>query len=540
MRAMTTTSAPGPAPTVGSGGPPAPRYVDDRLSHWAATTPDADAMTYGGRTWSWSQWDDRVRRAAGGLRDLGIGRGDIVAFLDKNHPACVEISLAAGSLGAANAIVNWRSAGDEIDYALNDCGARVLFVGTELMATVESIRDRLPAVEQVVEVTPDGGDGDAYEAWLASSQPLARPAETDPDDVCLVMYSSGTTGRPKGVMLTHGNMVAHTLNAHDGWEFEPGDISMVSMPLFHVGGSSYVLFGIHDGIPSIMTREPDAASLGSAILAGANRTFLVPAVLAQVLQAGPDAVREFGRLRTYTYGAAPMPLPLLRAAMQAWPETGFLQVYGLTEVAGVATHLLPEEHTDPDHPERLVSAGRAIPGMEVRIVDPATEQDLPTGQHGEIWLRTPQLMKGFLGRPEETAAVITADRWFRTGDLGRLDEGGFLFVEDRLKDLIISGGENVYSPEVERVLAEHPAVLEVAVIGVPDDTWGESVKAVVSLRPGTEATEDELGAWCRQSLAGFKCPRTVDVMGALPRNPTGKILKRELRRPYWEGRDRAI
>jgi acyl-CoA synthetase (AMP-forming)/AMP-acid ligase II len=517
-----------------------PRFVDDRIAHWAATTPDAEAMTYLGRTWTWAQWDERVRRAAGGLQELGIGRGDVVSFLDKNHPACVEISLAAGSLGAANAIINWRSAGDEVDYAVNDSGARVLVVGSELVPVIDKIRDRLTKVERVIEVTPDGADGDEYEAWLAAATPTPRPGDVDPDDVCLVMYSSGTTGRPKGVMLTHTNMVKHTLNAHGGWAFEPGDKSMVSMPLFHMGGSSYVLFGIHDGYPSIMTREPDGASLAGAILGGATRTFLVPAVLAQVLQSGPDAVKLFGALKTYTYGASPMPLPLLRAAMEAWPDTDFIQVYGLTEVAGVATHLLPEAHRDPDHPERLVSAGQPIDEMEVRVVDPGTLEDVPAGEHGEIWLRTPQLMKGFLGKPEETAAVITADGWFRTGDMGRQDAAGFVYVEDRLKDMIISGGENIYSPEIERVLAEHPAVMEVAIIGVPDDRWGETVKAVVSLTPGTQATEDELIAYCREHLAHFKCPRSVDIVDALPRNPTGKILKRELRAPYWEGRDRSV
>lgn len=530
------------AAMTGSAGP-TPQFVDDRLAHWAGENPDGEAITYGPRTFTWSQWDDRVRRAAGGLQALGIGRGDIVSFLDKNHPACVEISMAAGSLGAANAIVNWRSSADEVEYAVNDCGAKVLVVGSELMPTIEKIRDRLPSVETVIEVTPDGADGDEYEAWLTKSTPTSRPADVTPDDVCLVMYSSGTTGRPKGVMLSHRNMVTHTLNAHDGWEFEPGDKSMVAMPLFHVGGSSYVLFGIHDGIPSVMTRDPDGASLAGAILNGANRTFLVPAVLAQVLQAGPDAVKLFAALKTYTYGAAPMPPPLLRAAMEAWPETDFIQVYGLTEVAGVATHLMPDEHRTAvadGHPERLVSAGRPIPGVEVRIVSPDTLEELPVGEHGEIWLKTEQLMKGFLGKPEETAAVITEDGWFRTGDMGKVDEDGFVFVQDRLKDMIISGGENIYSPEVERVLAEHPAVLECAIIGVPDDTWGESVKAVVALKPDTSATEAEIIDYCREHLAHFKCPKSVDVIEALPRNPTGKILKKDLRKPYWEGRDRAV
>lgn len=523
--------------------PTEPTYVDDRLNYWAVATPDAEAMTYLGRTWTWAQWHERVHRAAGGLRDLGIARGDVVSFLDKNHPACVEISLAAGSIGAANAIINWRSAGDEIDYAVNDSGAQVLFVGSELMPTIEAIRDRLPNVRKIIEVTPEGGEGDAYEQFLAEAVAVDDGPDVLEDDVCLIMYSSGTTGRPKGVMLTHRNMVRHTINAHDGWGFEPGDKSMVAMPLFHVGGSSYVLFGIHDGIPSVMTREPDAASLAGAIMAGANRTFLVPAVLAQVLQSGPDAVKLFSALKTYTYGAAPMPPPLLRAAMEAWPDTDFIQVYGLTEVSGVATHLMPEDHRNAEaegHPERLLSAGRPVPECEVRVVDPATLEEVETGEHGEIWLRTPQLMKGFLNKPEATAEVLVGDGWFRTGDMGHVDEDGYVFVSDRLKDMIITGGENVYSPEVERVLSEHPGVLEVAVIGVPDDQWGESVKAVVALKPGADTSEVELIEWTRERLARFKAPRTIDVVEALPRNPTGKVLKRELRKPYWEDRSRQV
>jgi acyl-CoA synthetase (AMP-forming)/AMP-acid ligase II len=515
-----------------------PRFLDDRLSHWAATTPDAEAVSYLGRSWTWAEWDERVRRLAGALQGLGVGRGDVVSFLDKNHPACVELTFAAACLGAANAIVNFRLAGDEVDYAVNDAGAKVLLVGSELMPLVDRIRDRLTTVEHVIEVTPDGADGDAYEALLAGAAPVERSPEVEPEDVCLVMYSSGTTGRPKGVMLTQRNMVRHTVNAHDGWSFEPGDKNLVAMPLFHVGGSSYVLFGIHDGVPSVMTRDPDGASLAGAIMQGANRTFLVPAVLAQVLQSGPDAVRLFGALKTYTYGAAPMPLPLLRAAMAAWPDTDFLQVYGLTEVSGVLTHLMPDAHRDAAHLERLVSAGRPIPEVEVRVVDPASLEDLPVGEHGELWFRTPQLMKGYLGNPESTAEVITADGWFRTGDMGVVDADGFVFVQDRLKDMIISGGENIYSPEIERVLAEHPAVTEVAVIGVPDDRWGEVVKAVVSLNSGATATEEELIGYCRDNLAHYKCPKSVDVVEALPRNPTGKILKRDLRAPYWAGRDR--
>ncbi|NTY62394.1 long-chain-fatty-acid--CoA ligase [Mycolicibacterium sphagni] len=521
---------------------PEPRFLDDRPSYWAQHKPDGEAVSYLGRSWTWAQWNDRIRRLAGALVERGIGRGDVVAFLDKNHPACVELQLAAASLGAATAVINFRLAGTEMDYVLNDSGARLLIVGTELIGAVDKIRDKLTHVEEIVEVTPDGGadsGGDPYEALLAAATPTGRPAEVDPEDTCLIMYSSGTTGQPKGVVLSQRNILAHTINAAT-FEFGPDDKNMVAMPLFHVGGSAYVQYGIHAGIPTIMTREADGASLAGALLQGANRTFLVPAVLGKVLESGEDAVKLFSGLRTFVYGASPMPPALLNSALKAWPDTDFIQVYGLTEVCGSITQLPPEAHRDDSHPERMLSAGRPAREVEVRVVDIETLAEVPTGQPGELWFRTPQLMKGYHNKPEATDSAITEDGWFRTGDIGRVDEEGFVFVEDRLKDMIISGGENIYSVEVERVLTDHPAVLDAAVFGIPDDKWGESVKAVVELSAGGETSEAELIAWCRERLAHYKSPRSVEISKALPRNPTGKLLKRELRTPYWENRGRAI
>ncbi len=513
----------------------APRFLDERLAHWAAVNPDGEAMDYLERSWTWSQWNDRVRRLAGALTEKGIGRGDVVAFLDKNHPACVELTFAAASLGAANAIINFRLAADELDYVLNDSGAKLIIVGDEFADGIATIRDKLTQVDTVITVKPEGDD--EYEALLAAASPVDRSADVEPDDVCIIMYSSGTTGRPKGVELTQANVIAHTMNAHEGFEFDEGDKNMVAMPLFHVGGSSYVQFGIHDGFPSVMTRDVDGMTLAGAILKGANRTFLVPAVLAKVLEAGEDAVKLFGSLKTFAYGASPMPLPLLRQALKAWPNTDFMQAYGLTELCGVISHLLPEAHRDPGREERLSSAGTLVPNAEVRVVDPDTLKDVAPGEQGELWFRSPQLMKGYHNKPDATAEAITEDGWFRTGDIGRVDDGGYIFVEDRLKDMIISGGENIYSIEVERVLAEHEAVVEVAVIGVPDDKWGEVVKAVVVVEG--EVTEADIIAFARERLAAYKCPKTVDIADELPRNPTGKILKKELRKPHWEGRDRA-
>ncbi|WP_103347814.1 long-chain fatty acid--CoA ligase [Amycolatopsis sp. CA-128772] len=508
---------------------PRVRLFGELLAHWARERPAGTALVFGERTWTWTEFDERVRRLSGALAAAGIARGDRVAFVDKNHPACLETTFAAAGLGAANAVVNWRLSGDELAYVLEDAGAKVIFVGDELRPALDAIRDRLPALERVVVV---GGDADEYESFLTSAAPHDGTA-VDTDDGVLVMYTSGTTGFPKGAVLTHRSILAHGLAAGTAFPIGPGDVNLVAMPLFHVGGSCYAVSGFLYGEPSYLTREPDAGSLFAALRAGITHAFLVPAVVAGIAQAGEAALQAFSRLKYLCYGASPMPLPLLRTVLAAWPDVMFAQVYGMTELSGAVTALDPEAHRDTTRPERLASAGTALSGVDIRIVDPVTAQDAGTG---EVWVRTEQRMAGYLGKPEATAETIV-DGWVRTGDVGRLDDGGFLFLEDRVKDMIITGGENVYSPEVERVVAEFPGVAEVAVIGVPDDRWGEQVKAVVA---GEGLDAGKIVEFCRERLARYKCPRSVDVVDALPRNATGKILKRSLREPYWRDRDRNV
>ena len=517
--------------------PPGVEFITDAVAHWAAVQPDAEALTYGEVRWTWAQWDDRIRRVAGGLAALGLGRGGRVAFLDKNNPACLEVSLGAGLLGAASVVINWRLAAGELDYVINDSGASVLFAGAELLPAIEAIRDRLPGITEVIVA---GGPDDAYEPFLADARPASRSREATPDDLWLVMYSSGTTGRPKGVMLSHHNIVAHTQNAAPVAPMGPGDRNLVAMPLFHVGGICYALFGIYAGVPTTFTREPDPASLLAAFAAGVTHTFLVPAVLAALLAAGEKAIAALSGLTYLLYGAAPMPLPMLRQVLAAWPQPNFVQVYGLTELAGVISALSPEAHRDAAREDRLGSAGTLLAGAQVRVVDLAAGQDAAVGLPGEFWFRSAQQMMGYLNKPDDTARAITADGWLRSGDIGHVDDGGFLFLSNRVKDMIITGGENVYSPEVEQAVSEHPAVAEVAVIGIPDDHWGESVKAMVVLRPDRQATEQEIIGFTRERLAHYKCPGTVDIIDALPRTPSGKVLKHKLRDPYWEGRDRQI
>jgi acyl-CoA synthetase (AMP-forming)/AMP-acid ligase II len=512
-------------------------YLPDFLAARAADRPDAPCWLFGDRTWTWSEAHVSVRHTAGALWAEGVGQGDRVAVLDKNNPAILQVLLGGCLVGAATTVVNWRLAGDELDYVVNDCQAKVLFVGHQLLDQLALVRDRLEHVEKIVVV---GGPDDELEDWLSSAEPIDRQDDVTPDDVCVVMYSSGTTGRPKGVQLTQAAMVEHSLNGAGSTTYADGDMLLVAMPMFHVGGTSYALLGPVKGVPGYIVSEVDATLMAGGIMAGCTHAFLVPAVVAALVAAGPQAMQLFGRLKAVGYGAAPMPPPVLRAAMAAWPDTSFQQVYGMTEFGGVITILEDEAHRDAQRPERLTSAGRPVRHAEMRIVDPITLEDVPTGTSGEIWFRTPQATIGYIGRPDDTAALITEDGWVRTGDLGRVDDGGFLFIEDRLKDMIITGGENVYSPEVERVLAEHPAVAEIAIIGIPDDRWGETVKAVVAFRPGLTATSDDLIAFARQRLAGYKVPTSIDVVEALPRNPSGKVLKRDLRKPYWGDATRQV
>jgi acyl-CoA synthetase (AMP-forming)/AMP-acid ligase II len=507
------------------------------VSHWAGTQPDAPAISYAGTMLTWSQLALRVRQNAAAQRAAGLVPGDRIAVLDLNHPSCLELTLGCAHLGTANAVVNFRLAPPEISYLINDAAARVLFVGPDFADAAEKLRPELPTVERVIRI---GGPDDEYEAWLAAQEPDAADPAADPDGCFVQLYTSGTTGHPKGALLTHRGMTAHARHVATDVGVTPESRVQIAMPLFHVGGTSYSLVGLRNGAHLHVLRTPDPVAVLEMLESERiTHTFLVPALLAAMTQVPGAAQRDYSALRSLAYGASPMPLPVLRACLKLFPGV-MHQVYGMTEACGVVTSLGPEDHEDPAVEHRLVSAGTPIPGVEIEIHDPATGERVPTGEPGEVWLRTEQLMGGYWGKQEETAATITPDGWLRSGDGGHLDADGYLYVTDRIKDLIISGGENVYPAEIERVLAEHPSVDDIAVIGVPDDQWGEVPKAVVVAASGAEVDEQALIDYCRGHLAAFKCPKSVDVVAELPRNPTGKVLKKELREPYWAGRERRL
>jgi len=357
----------------------------------------------------------------------------------------------------------------------------------------------------------------------------------------LQFYSSGTTGRPKGVMLTNGNLFAGVFANNASLRFGASSVNLVVMPTFHVAGGAWALMGLYNGVPNVLLRDVDPATIVRVIPEyGITHTVLVPAVIQFLLMVPGVDEADFSSMEVLVYGASPISEEVLTRAVRLF-GCDFLQAYGMTETTGGCVLLPPEDH-DPDGPNahRLRAAGRPGPNTEVRVVDAATLEDVPTGEVGEILIHSPQNMKGYWHMPEATAETILEGGWLRTGDAGYLDADGYLYIHDRVKDMIISGGENVYPAEVESALMAHPAIADVAVIGVPDERWGETPKAIVVPVPGSDLAADDVIAFARDRLAHYKCPTSVDFVNELPRNPSGKVLKKDLRAPYWEGRQRAV
>jgi acyl-CoA synthetase (AMP-forming)/AMP-acid ligase II len=362
---------------------------------------------------------------------------------------------------------------------------------------------------------------------------VTEPYESAPDDCFLQLYTSGTTGWPKGAMLTQRSMTAHTRVVAPAYAMDESTSNIVAMPLFHVGGTSWALGSMGVGGRTIIVRNVIPGALLDLIESrAATHAFFVPAVV-DMLLADPDRARSALRsLKVLAYGGSPMPAPLMERTLNVLPATPLYSVYGMTEISGVFCVLGPDEHRDQRRSYLRASAGRPMPGNEVRVADPAAGADVPPGEVGEFWVRSEQVMAGYWNMPEATREAIAPGGWLRTGDAGRIDDDGYLYIEDRVKDMIISGGENVYPAEVERVLRQYPDVAEVAVIGVPDERWGETVKAVVVPAEGAAPDEAALIAFTRDRLAHYKCPTSVSVVSALPRNATGKVLKRQLRSSF--------
>ena len=506
-----------------------------------AQRPEAPALTAGDRTLTWSELDTRSNRVAQALAAEGVGAEDRIAFLDKNSIEYFELLLGGGKLNAVNVAINWRLAPREVAFIVNDAQAKVFVVGQEFVSVLDAIEPELTTVKKVVVIGGHERHQD-YESWAGAHDAVDPGVDSGPDDVAFQLYTSGTTGLPKGVMLTNSNLFSLLGTVLDEWLFDDTSVNLVAMPLFHIGGSGYATVGMYAGCHSVLLREVDPVAILKLIPeAGITNMFVVPAVLQFMLGAPNVSDIDFSKLRMILYGASPISVDVLARSIDTF-RCAFIQAYGLTETTGAVVKLDAADH-DPTGPNahRLRSAGRPMHGVELRIVD-GDGNDVATGDVGEIWVRTGQNMKGYWNNPSATAGTITSDGWLKTGDAGFLDEDGYVYIHDRVKDMIISGGENIYPAEVENVLMSHPRIADVAVIGVPSEKWGETVKAlVVPAGTGGERPDpDEVIAFCRERLAHFKCPTSVDFVEALPRNPSGKILKRELRAPFWKGVSRNV
>jgi long-chain acyl-CoA synthetase len=496
-------------------------------------------LTYGGRAITYAQMNERSSRVGQALLAEGVGPQDRVAFLDKNGPEYFEVLFGGGKANVVNVAVNWRLAPAEMEYTINDAQAKVLFVGPDFVGHLDQIEGSLQTVKKIVVI---GGHPrhESYEAWVGRRAPDDPGLPSAPGDVAMQLYTSGTTGLPKGAMLTNRNLGTLIPYASASWGIDTTSVNVVAMPLFHIGGSGWALCGMWNGCHSILFREFVPLEVLSALEQHrVTNTLFVPAML-QFLSAVPGAAeRDYRALRSIVYGASPITDEVLARSMKTF-RCPFIQVYGLTETTGAITQLGAEDH-DPGGPRArlLRSAGKPYPWVEIRIVDPDTGRERARGEVGELWTRSVQNMKGYWNKPDETERTL-GDGWLRTGDAGFMDEEGYIFLTDRVKDMIVSGAENIYPAEVENALSGHPAVADVAVIGVPHDKWGETVKAIVVRAPGTDPSPDDLIDHARQRLARYKCPTSVDFTDALPRNPSGKILKRQLREPYWKGYSRRI
>ena len=514
------------------------RVVADIVRYHAKARPDTLAMVYEERQVSFASFDRRINQVANGLTAANLGPRARIAFLDKNSDSFFELFLGAARANMVLVPVNWRLAPPEMAFIIKDAGAEVLVVGREYLAVLDAIRDQLPALKRIIVIGGASGYAD-FDAWRSQQSDADPAVAIAGGDVAIQLYTSGTTGHPKGVELTNDNLMASVRLVDSGGlgQWGEDEINLVCLPTFHIGGTGWGLNGIYAGAASIVLREANPAHILTAFQRWpVTKAGFVPAVLLALTQHPECARTDFSHLDLIGYGASPIPLDLMRQAIDVF-KCGFVQLYGLTEVTGPAVALPPEEHVAGGSP-RMRSCGKPLPGVAVRIVNPGGK-DVAPGEVGEILIKGAVVMKGYWNLPDATAAAIV-DGWFHSGDAGYCDADGYLYIFDRVKDMIVSGGENVYPAEVESALFGHPAIADVAVIGVPDAKWGEAVKAVVVLKPGGHAGAEAIIAFARERIAGYKCPKSIDFVEALPRNPSGKLLKRLIREPYWAGRDRRV
>jgi len=515
--------------------------LHDFIDYRAREQPDAEFAVQGDRRLTYREARAATCRIARLLTGHGLEIGDRVAVLSKNSIELVLFYYGASRAGVVPVPLNFRLAPPEWAYIVNDAGAKMLFAEPPFADALAPVLGELATVERRIVI---GGTTVGWEAW---DDVVGAEAPTDPGlpvtaaaDV-YQMYTSGTTGRPKGAILTHAALAGQLHQALVGIALRGGERVLIVAPLYHAAAAITALAGVQSGGTLVIQADFDPVAVIDALSnQRIGMALLVPAMIQFCLVAVPDVrERRYDDLRLIVYGASPIAEQTLRDAIDVF-KCDFLQGYGMTETTAAVTYLMPADHRRAlaGEPRLLLAAGRAMLGTEVRIVD-GNDEPVPNGTIGEIVARGPQLMRGYWNLAEASAQALRGG-WMHTGDAGIMDDEGYVYVQDRVKDMIVSGGENVYPREVEEVLYQHPGVAEAAVIGVPSAQWGEEVKAVVVRKAGVDVTAETLVDFCKGKLGGYKRPRSVDFVEALPRNPSGKVLKKELREPYWRGHDRRV
>jgi acyl-CoA synthetase (AMP-forming)/AMP-acid ligase II len=517
--------------------------VGKLLSKAAATYPEKPALIHGPKRLTYAQFDARVNRLAGGLGRLGLVKGDNVAILQYNYPETLESLFACFKAGFGSVPINFRLHPKEFAYIIDHSEAKAVIVSPEFNESIVEIRDRLPKVRHFITILGANEYLMDYEKLIAMGSDRFDEVDTDPDDLAWLFYTSGTTGDPKGAMLTHRVLLRMTMNFYaDILPLSPFDAILHAAPLSH-GSGLYSLPNIGKGATNVIPENKsfDVELTFEAIERYRITNMWAAPTMIKLLVEGDACTRyDHSSLKGLIYGGGPMYAEDLKRALQKLGPC-LVQLYGQGESPMTITYLPPWDHVPEGTPEqgtRLSSAGIQRTDVEVKIFGPE-DTELPAGEVGEIVTRSDLVMKGYWRNREATAETLR-NGWLHTGDVGYMDPKGYLFILDRSKDMIVSGGENIYPREIEEVLIRHPAVREAAVIGVPDDRWGESIKAIVALAPGANATENDLIAFCKDNIASYKKPKSVDFVDALPKNNYGKIVKRDLRARYWAGRDRKI
>lgn len=498
--------------------------LGELLRRTAHKSPNVDAYVFENKRITYRELEERSLQLAGWLQMKGIRPGDKVGIISKNNLEFVELVFGIALSGGVSVPINFRLVPEEFVYIINNSDTKILVIEEEYEEMIQSVRERLPLVEHIVVIENSKTSQFISYNDIFQTETSFTPVEdmTDEDD-CMICYTSGTTGHPKGAVLSHKNLMMSAMNSVVDTKTSTGSIGLIVSPLFHIAGIGNIVICCMVSGTMVIHREFDPVKILKTIHEEKiNSLFLVPAMWNMVVNVPNIEEYDLTSVQRASTGAAICPIELKKKIMHHFPNAGIYDAFGQTEMSPTTTCLLPE-----DSLRKTNSVGKATLTVEIRVVDEEMN-DVPVGEVGEIVYRGPTVMKGYYKNPEATEEAFRGG-WFHSGDLVRMDEEGFVYVVDRKKDMIISGGENIYPAEVEAALYKHDAILEAAVIGVPDEVWGESVKAYIVLKPGRTLTEEEVIEHCRQHLASYKKPKYVEFLDELPRNPSGKVLKRVLR-----------